>query len=234
MQLNTHAALAFAASLIPAVALDMEREHEEAKSASRPLSVGEDFIVRPFGGKLRQRADAALSVGATSTGALPDGGPGPGRGAASQVMDVIARVGGTPCRRWGAPPPITDEAGCPPWKKLCGAIYPYNLSVAAGSPSATTMSLFAKKWFWPLFWADNSHTDISVVSITFQGDPVFENGTGSGALHVSSLFAATGNYGLAPGLPAIDSNNAMVFTFNNANAGAQLTRGMFIGISIRN
>lgn len=216
--------------VIPKLALEMEREFEESRSSSKPspLSVAGDLVVRPFGGKLRGRQ--GLSVGASSSGSAPDGGA-----SGHPIVDVITRVGGTPCRRWGAPVPVFDSADpCPPWKKLCGAIYPYTLSIAAGSPSATTMTLLAKKWYWPLFWADNSHTDISVVSIMFQGDPVFENGTGSGALHVSSLFGPTANYGLIPGMPAFDSTNGLVFTFNNANAGAQSTRGMFVGISVRN
>lgn len=193
------------------------------------LEVGED-VMRPFGGKLRKQAQGrspGLSVGDGI------GGNANARGAANEIMDLLARVGGTPCRMWGATPPIPIDDGCPSYKKLCGAILPYNVSVAA-SATGQSYTVLAKKWYWPLFWVDASASTVTVVSLLFQGDPVFENGTGSGALIVSSLLAAAGNYGFVPGLPAIDNTNGLVFSLANSAGAAAQFQGMFIGLSIRN
>lgn len=200
----------------------------ELRSGRVPsLEVGAD-VMRPFGGKLRkQMPTPALSVG--------EGGvtPTSARGAANEIMDLLARVGGTPCRMWGATPPIPIDEGCPPYKKLCGAILPYNVSVGAGA-TGQSYTVFAKKWYWPLFWVDASAATVTVVNLQFQGDPVFENGTGSGALIVSSLLTAAGNYGFVPGLPAIDNTNGLVFSLANSAGAAAQFQGMFIGLSIRN
>lgn len=196
------------------------------------VSVGADAI-KPFGGKLRSAQTKPLSVGATI--GTSSGAAATGAGAANQIMDLLARVGGTPCRMWGAAVPggLEDANGCPSYKKLCGAIYPYNVSVGAGA-TAQAYTCLAKKWYWPLFWVDASAATVTVVSLTFQGDPVFENGTGSGALIVSSLLSGPSNYGFVPGLPAFDSTNGLVFSLANSAGAAAQFQGMFVGLSIRN
>lgn len=192
------------------------------------LEVGAPRL-KPFGGKLRKAEARDLSVGDAAGTVTPNSA----RGAANEIMDLLARVGGTPCRVWGATPPVPMEDGCPPWKKLCGAILPYNVSVAA-SATGQTYTVLAKKWYWPLFWVDASASTVTVVSLLFQGDPVFENGTGSGALIVSSLLTAAGNYSFVPGLPAIDNTNGLVFSLANSAGAAAQFQGMFVGLSIRN
>lgn len=193
------------------------------------LEVGADRL-KPFGGKMRAAAPAQnLSVG-DAAGTVS---PSSARGAANEIMDLLARIGGTPCRMWGATPPTPLTDGCPAWKKVCGAILPYNNSVDA-SATAEQYTVYAKKWFWPLFWVDASASTVTVTNLTFQGDPVFENGVGSGALIVSSLFAAAGNYSFVPGLPAIDNTNGLVFTLANSAGAAAQFQGMFVGLSIRN
>lgn len=199
------------------------------------LDVGQRPLT-PFGGKLRgSYVPGAVSVGDSRpvpSTALPGCGT-PSGGAMNAVADMIARLGGTPCRLWGASPPVPLTEGCPNWKKVCGAILPYNVSVSA-SATAQSYTVLAKKWFWPLFWVDASASTVTVTNLTFQGDPVFENGTGSGALIVSSLLTAAGNYSFIPGMPAIDNTNGLVFTLANSAASAAQYQGMFVGVSIRN
>lgn len=200
------------------------------------LDVGQRQML-PFGGKFRGSGATvreSMSVGDSRPGSstLPGCGTSSG-GAMNAVVDLIAKLGGTPCRLWGASPPVPLTEGCPNWKKVCGAIAPYGVSVLAGA-TVQPYTLFAKKWFWPLFWVDASAATVSVTALTFQADPVFENGSGSGALIVSSLLTAAGNYSFVPGLPAIDSTNGLQFQLANSAGAAAAFQGMFVGVSIRN
>lgn len=182
--------------------------------------------VKPFGG--RASGEAKASKGLSIEGSTMQ---------ASGLMQILATLGVPMCRRWGEDPPGTmdPETGCPRGndRRLCGAILPYYFSVSAGATSEL-YTVLAKKWFWPLFWVDNSNTNISVNEVTYLGDPVFENGAGSGPLLPSDLFAPTAFYGFVPGMPSISNTNGLVFDLANADgAAAQLFRGMLVGISIR-
>lgn len=185
----------------------------------------------PFGGRGRGRKGNSAR-GGVSVGQAVGFGNGCG---ADSVVNLLNRIGVPACRVWGAEPPSgRDAMGCPRHRKVCGAIYPYGVSVAA-SATAQLFEMFAKVWFWPIFWADTSETQVRVVSLEYTQDPVFENGIGSGPLNPSALFGASGFYGFVPGLPAYDNKVPLVAELSNSDAATpRRFRGMFVGISIRN
>lgn len=151
------------------------------------------------------------------------------------VLDFLATIGVPPCRIWGAEAPNGRDAnGCPLRSKVCGAIYPYLFSAVANTANQR-YEMFAKVWFWPLYWADVSGADISVARLEYTEDPVFENSAGTGVLDVNDLMGPGDYYGFVPGLPAFDNKVPLVAFINNAHAmNAENFEGMFIGISIRN
>lgn len=153
----------------------------------------------------------------------------------NQVLDFLNSIGVPPCRVWGAQAPNgRDENGCPLRVKVCGAIYPYFHEVDAAT-AGDVYEMYAKVWFWPIFWADVSGADISVEKLEYTQDPVFENSAGTGALDVPDLLGPSDYYGFVPGLPAFDNKVPLVATLANAHAmNAENFEGMFIGISIRN
>lgn len=189
-------------------------------------------VCEPFGGRLRRGAQAQarpMKVGQGS--AMPTRG-----GVADRVLNLIASLGGTPCRLWGAEPPgsAIDASGCLNGRKVCGGIAPYTFSVTA-SAAAESHILLAKKWFWPLAWVDASDTDITLADVKFQGDSIFETVGNDFAFPVASLLGPADNYGILPGLPAFDSKDGLEFLANNADAmNAEELQGFFVGVSIRN
>lgn len=190
-------------------------------------------VCEPFRGRLRRGAQAQaqarpMKVGQSS--AIPT------RGVADRVLNLIASLGGTPCRMWGAEPPgsAIDPAGCLNGRKVCGGIAPYNFSVTA-SADAESHILLAKKWFWPLAWVDASSQDVTLADVRFQGDSIFETSGSDFSFPVGSLLGPADNYGILPGLPAFDSKDGLEFLANNADAmSAENLQGFFVGVSIRN
>lgn len=182
----------------------------------------------PFGGSKR---DGATKRPGVSVGNY-------GSGAMAAMFAMLERMGVPTCRMWGEAPPVDfdQDTGCFRGKKICLVPLPYTATVTAGA-TAFEFELLAKKWFWPILWADNSESQVSIVDIEYTGDPVLENGQGSGAFVPSALFGPTGNYGIAFGFPAFgnSSGNGLLFTLANSDGGAtHLFRGVFIGVSIRN
>ncbi len=179
----------------------------------------------PFGGRLDD--DGEPRYGEATVGdrtAMPSG---------NAVYSLLEQLGAQPCRLWGSEPPnqCVDSQGCFTGKKVCGAILPYRYATLA---AASDYTIKAKKWFWPLLWVDASNANVLVNSIKYQGDDVFENGEGSGALQPSTMFPSDGT-NLVPGMPAFDSTNGLTFNVaDSAGAGGPVFSGMFIGISIRN
>lgn len=173
---------------------------------------------------------AGMSVGQEVPSDLPGSTP-----TGNKVLDFLNSIGVPPCRVWGADAPHgRDENGCPLRSKVCGAIYPYVSSVPANS-TGNTYEMFAKVWFWPLYWVDVSGADIFVEDLEYTQDPVFENGVGTGDLFVPSLLGPADYYGFVPGLPAFDNKVPLVATLGNNHAmNAENFEGMFVGISIRN
>jgi hypothetical protein len=198
----------------------VQRVHGAAANVAPGLSVGgcESRVCRPFGGKPSKAktsaARAGLSVGQSGAGA-------------SEIMQLMERMGAAPCRQWGAQRPGNN---C---KEICGAIYPYQEEVAADT-TGHDYETYAKVWFQPLFWVDTSGDDIVVEDLLYTGDPVFENGEGSGALDVGALLGPDGYYSFVPGLPAFDNKVPLVHRLANGHASAaQNYQGMLIGISAR-
>jgi hypothetical protein len=160
-----------------------------------------------------------------------------GASSARDVMGFLSALGAVPCRVWGAtiPGPVDPKTGCPIGKKLCGMMYPLYHSVPA-SATNEPYPIKAKNWYWPLLFVDGgTPTDVTLVNLEYQGDPVGENGDGVGPIQPAGLFAQTGNYSFMPGLPAFNDQTPLVHYFANADAAnAEAFRGMYIGISIRN
>lgn len=209
----------------------VERGAADPFAIEAGLSVGQSCP--PFGGRARASVTSeplkrpGVSVGQAVGGASLGG-------CANNIVGMLNRIGAPACRVWGAEAPMGRDAnGCPRQRKVCGAIYPYNVSVGA-SAVQQVFNMFAKVWFWPVFWADSSESFIRVANMTWTGDPVFENGRGSGPLNVPALFGASSFYGFVPGMPAFDNSVPLVALLNNLDAGPRIYRGMFVGISIRN
>lgn len=181
-----------------------------------------------------------VTVGAANDSS-PNGGGGScspmrGGGSARDIMDFLNSLGGVPCRPWGAEPPgqVDPRTGCPIGKKVCGMIYPLSYSVPAASVN-NEYTILAKHWYWPIFYVDGgTSVDVTMSDLQFQGDTVWENGSGSGPLTPASLFPPTGNYSFLPGLPAINSVNGLAHYLDNVAVGDELFQGMYLGISIRN
>ena len=61
-------------------------------------------------------------------------------------------------------------------RRLCLTQLFWSESVAAGA-TAEAFSLFARDWFLPLVWVDTgTHADVSIASVTYKADPLFESG----------------------------------------------------------
>lgn len=175
-----------------------------------------------------------MPFGGRDTGGGPSVGDRAAMPSGDHVYNLLSSLGAQPCRIWGAEPPgqCRDANGCFNGKKVCGAILPYRAAVTPATGYDYTIK--AKKWFWPLIWVDSSDTEIMIESLEFQGDSVFENGEGSGALRPSTAFPSDGS-NFVPGMPAISSTNGLDFRLiEAAGTDGQLFEGHFVGISIRN
>lgn len=216
--------------LKPELGASLGEVRESGERLLAGLSVGG---CSPFGGRARggdpndYQGRRGVSVGQAI-------GVGSGVGCANAVVGMLNRIGAPACRVWGAPVPDgRDPNGCPRNRKVCGAIYPYFTDVPDNSTNFV-FNMLAKVWFWPLFWADSSAPTVRVAALKYTGDPVFENGVGSGPLNAPALFGASSFYGFVPGMPAFDNSVPLVAELNSDATPAQNFRGMFIGISIRN
>lgn len=210
----------------PAAALTLAEALAGLRPDEDPIIVGGyddcDPCQMPFGG--RDVGGGTTSVGDRAAAAMPAG---------DRVFSLLQSLGAHPCRVWGAEPPGScrdEDTGCVPGKKICGAILPYR---AAAGAAATDYTLKAKKWFWPLLWVDSSAETVLINTFEFQGDSIFENGEGSGALRPRAIFPSDGT-NFVPGLPAIDMTSGLDFNIVDSAGGAVTFEGVFIGVSIRN
>lgn len=184
------------------------------------LSVGAE-VIRPFGGKLKasqqRAANGGLSVGA-------DIGGGASNGNYNTLMGILAAYGGRPCQVRGEPMPAGDCA-----RRLCLTQLFYGVTVTA-SATGQTYTLTARDWFLPLAWVDYSASTVSIVSVTFKTDPLFDSNT---TFVPSAAFPAASNWNFVIGIPAFSSTNGYVFTLANSAAAGAAFAGKLIGIAVR-
>lgn len=184
------------------------------------LSVGAE-VVRPFGGKLREAAtrQRPLSVGADMGGAAAGNGSNYGT-----LMGILASFGGRPCQVRGEPMPAGDCA-----RRLCLTQLFYGVTVTA-SAAGQSYTLYARDWFLPIAWVDYSAATVSIASVTFKTDPLFDSNT---EFTPSAAFPAASNWNFVIGIPAFSSTNGYVFSLNNSAAAGAAFAGKLIGIAVR-
>lgn len=181
------------------------------------LSVGAE-VVRPFGGKLAQRAGSSrgLMVGADVGGSSVQPN--------DPLLGILRGLGGSACKVTGEPMPGGDCA-----RRLCLTQLFYGATVAI-SATAQAYSLNPRDWFLPIAWVDWSAAAVSITSITYKSNPVFES---TGTIIPSSAFPPTSNWNMVIGIPAISNVTGYSLVLANSTAGAVAFAGKLVGVGMR-